>query len=78
MKTKQVRIWTTLSFRSACRYGVAHLAGQPVELHPAGAGYVIYCREGRLGLCYSPKSLRQRGGVIRDAELHYPTRSRRA
>jgi hypothetical protein len=70
-------LWTTLSFRASCRYGVVHLAGQPVALVRVGPKYKIWSRNGEyLGICYQPSSLRERGGIMRRAEQEYQTRAK--
>jgi len=71
-------ITTTMSFRAAWRFGVPHLAGHGVRLvRRAGVvGMDVFLVEGgaRIGSVYFARSLRERGGVLREAELSYPQR----
>ena len=67
---------TTMSFRAAWRFGCPHLAGQGVLLKRHADRYpwdVIVMSTGeRIGSAYFPCSMRERGGVQRDAETRLP------
>jgi hypothetical protein len=68
---------TTMSFRAAWRFGCAHLAGQGVRLmRRAGTGFDVFiiATGERIGSVYYPYSMRERGGVQRDAETRLPRR----
>lgn len=75
--SRPIVITTTMSFRSAEMYGCPHLAGQPVRLtrRPAGFYDVVAVATGEpIGRAWQPCGVRNPGGVLRSAEMHYPGR----
>lgn len=65
-------IRTTMSFRAAWRFGCPHLAGQPVTLTPEDGHYRIDHASGPVARVFYPQSVREPGGVQRDAETRQP------
>lgn len=68
-------IHTTMSFRAAWRFGCPHLAGQPVTLTWEGNCYRVDHASGIVARVFYPQSVREPGGVQREAETRLPCKA---